>query len=147
MAHFCFWPWSLAAFAKCKLKEKKKNLSWNWIRSERQGCHFSYKAIQLEWTNQCNDSRSSFYPANTLSNDSTSSTLDQPLWNLLKANSVHDMQLLPTCSHLTSSSRQSHQLLAGPTAAAYRCRLIKYLCLNAELPVGRACKIRRWDSA
>lgn len=83
---------------------------------------------------QCYSDKSTFNSLKTLSNDSTPSTLDQPLWNLLKS-------MCSFCPHTatrSSSSRPSHQLLVGLTAAAFRCCLIKHRCRNAELLGGLA---------
>lgn len=57
---------------------------------------FPHKGIAMNRTNQRYSDKSSFNSLKTLSNDSTPSTLDQPLWNLLKSDNV---QVLPTHSH------------------------------------------------
>lgn len=84
-----FWPWSSAAsFKKNRLN---RNLIFFFF-PDRQGCHFPHKGIAVNRTNQPYSDKSTLN-LETLSNDSTPSTLDQPLWNLLKSDNV---QLLPT---------------------------------------------------
>lgn len=129
--------------------KKKKNLNWNWIHSEKVAI---FHTRTLHWSEPI-----SLTTAGHLLTlwKHCQMTQHPPPWTshcetCWEQTVCTERSFCPRAAIRCSSSRRVGEpgekvgpTLVGPTAAAHRCCLIKHLRLNAELPVGRACKIRR----
>lgn len=118
-----FWPWSSAASFKKKNRLNRNLIFFSFFRQTRlpyfpQGHCSEQDQSAIQW----------LLTLKTWSNDSTHSTLDQPLWNLLKSDNV---QLLPTHSHPILLFWPVSPAAGGSDCCSVQ-MLIKHHCRNAE---------------